>query len=132
MCSSDLLIGAQGPPIATSSVGCCGQYGSIAESVLQSIILITSMETTVWTFNLSVPFAEWAAIYDSDDVAKMHAAVGVKSLFRGVSKDDPTKVCAVQQGPVGVAQKIFEDNKEMIRGAGHVIESTVISSYLDA
>ena len=90
------------------------------------------METTVWSFSLSVPFAEWAAIYDSDDVAKMHAAVGVKSLFRGVSKDDPTKVCAVQQGPVGVAQKIFEDNKEMIRGAGHVIESTVIRSYLDA
>ena len=53
------------------------------------------METTVWTFSLSVPFAEWAAIYDSEDVAKMHAAVGVKSLFRGVSKEDPSKVCAV-------------------------------------
>ena len=62
----------------------------------------------------------------------MNAAVGVNSLFRGVSKDDPTKVCAVQQGPVGVAQKIFEDNKDMIRGAGHVIESTVIRSCLDA
>ena len=90
------------------------------------------METTVWTFNLSVPFAEWAAIYDSDDVAKMHAAVGVQSLFRGVSKDDPSKVCAVQQGPVGVAQKLFEENKEMIAGAGHIIESTVISAYTDA
>ena len=44
------------------------------------------METTVWTFSLSVPFAEWAAIYDSDDVAKMHADAGVQSLFRGVSK----------------------------------------------
>ena len=38
----------------------------------------------------------------SDDVAKMHAAVGIKSLYRGVSKEDPSKVCAVQQGPVGV------------------------------
>jgi len=90
------------------------------------------VETTVWTFNLSVPFAEWAVIYDSDDVAKMHAVVGLKSLFRGVSKDNPSEVCAVQQGPVGVAHKIFEDNKEMIRGAGHIIESTVIRSYLDA
>ena len=90
------------------------------------------VETTVWTFNISVPFAEWAVIYDSDDVAKMHAAVGLKSLFRGVSKDNPSEVCAVQQGPVGVAHKIFEDNKEMIRGAGHIIESTVIRSYLDA
>jgi hypothetical protein len=31
-----------------------------------------------------------------------------------------------------VAQKLFEDNKEMIRGAGHVIESTVISAYSDS
>ena len=90
------------------------------------------METTVWTFSLSVPFAQWAAIYDSDDVAKMHASVGIKSLYRGVSKEDPSKVCAVQQGPAGVAQTLFEDNKEMIRGAGHVIESTVISAYSDS
>ena len=90
------------------------------------------METTVWTFSLSVPFAEWAAIYDSDDVAKMHADAGVQSLFRGVSQEDPSKVCAVQKAPVGVAQKLFEDNKEMIASAGHVIETTVIHAYVDA
>ena len=89
------------------------------------------METTVWTFNLSVPFSEWAKIYDSDDVTQMHASVGIKSLFRGVSKDDTSKVCAIQQAPIGVAQKIFEENKEMIQGAGHIIESTVISAYTD-
>ena len=87
------------------------------------------METTVWTFNLSVPFSEWAKIYDSEDVLKMHSSVGIKSLFRGVSKEDPTKVCAIQQGPAGIAQKLFEDNKDMIRGAGHIIESTVINAY---
>ena len=87
------------------------------------------METTVWTFNLSVPFTEWVKIYDSEDVTKMHSSVGIKTLFRGVSKNDASKVCAVQQAPVGVAQKLFEDNKEMIRGAGHIIESTVITSY---
>ena len=77
-------------------------------------------------------FCPVGPIYDSEDVAKMHAAVGVKSMYRGVSKEDPSKVCAVQQGPAGVAQKLFEDNKEMIRGAGHVIESTVISAYSDS
>ena len=87
------------------------------------------METTVWTFNLSVPFTEWVKIYDSEDVTKMHSSVGIKTLFRGVSKDDASKICAVQQAPVGVAQKLFEDNKEMIRGAGHIIESTVITAY---
>jgi len=90
------------------------------------------METTVWTFSLSVPFEEWAAIYDSEDVVKMHASVGLKSLYRGVSKDDPSQVCAIHQAPEGVAQKIFEDNQEMIRGAGHIIESTVIKAYSDS
>ena len=59
----------------------------------------------------------------------MHAAIGLKTLFRGVSQDDPSKVCAVQQAPVGAAQNLFEDNKEMIAGAGHIIESTVITAY---
>ena len=89
------------------------------------------METTIWTFKLSVPFEKWAEIYDSDGVTKMHESIGLNTLFRGVSKDDPAKVCTVQQAPIGVAQKIFEDNKEMIRGAGHIIESTVISTYSD-
>ena len=89
------------------------------------------METTIWTFSLNVPFATWAAIYDSEDVAKMHETVGIKSIFRRISKDVPSKICAIQQAPIGVAQKIFEDNKEMIRSSGHVIESTVISAYSD-
>ena len=46
-------------------------------------------------------------------------------------KDDPSKICAIQQAPIGVAQKIFEDNKEMIRSSGHIIESTVIRAYSD-
>ena len=78
-----------------------------------------------------MPFAEWAAIYDSEDVTKMHKAVGLTSLFRGVNKSEPSKICAIQQAPVGVAQKIFDDNKEMIRGSGHIIESTVISAYAE-
>ena len=89
------------------------------------------METTIWTFNLSIPIAEWAVLYDSEEVTKMHEIVGIKSLFRGVSKEDSTKVCAIQQGPLGAAQKILEENTEMIRGSGHIIESTVISAYSD-
>ena len=80
---------------------------------------------------MSVPFAEWAVIYNSEDVSKMHKAVGLTSLFRGVSKSDPSKICAIQQAPVGVTQKIFDDNKEMICGSGHIIESTVISTYAE-
>ena len=95
----------------------------------QRVLII--METTVWTFNISVSFSEWVKIYDSEDVTNMHTKVGIKSLFRGVCKEDPTKVCAVQQAPKGVAQKVFDDNIEMIRGAGHIIESTVVTTYAE-
>ena len=57
------------------------------------------METTVWTFSLSVPFEQWAAIYDSEDVTKMHESVGIKSLFRGVSKDDPSRSVLFSKPP---------------------------------
>ena len=104
-------------------------YKSKVKCKNQKILELEIMETTVWTFKLSVPFSEWAKIYDSDDVTQMHASVGIKTLFRGVSKDDASKVCAIQQAPIGVAQKVFDENKEMIRGAGHIIESTVITAY---
>ena len=41
---------------------------------------VSKVETTIWTFSLNVPFATWAALYDSEDVTKMHEAVGIKSL----------------------------------------------------
>ena len=87
------------------------------------------METTFWTFSLNVPFATWAAMYDSEDEAKMHDAVGIKSIFRGISKDYPSKICAIQQAPIGVAQKIFKDNKKMIHSTVQIIESTTITVY---
>ncbi|WP_114992789.1 DUF3764 family protein [Synechococcus sp. UW179A] len=89
------------------------------------------METTIWTFSLSVPFTEWVKIYDSEDVTNMHTSAGIKTLFRGNSKDDPSQVCAVQQAPIGVAQKLFEENKDMIKGSGHIIESTVVKTYTE-
>ena len=51
----------------------------------------------------------WAG--PGDDVAKMHAAVGIKSLYRGVSKDDPSKVCAVMQAQPGVMEQFIADNR---------------------
>ena len=90
------MIGFKGPLVAGPHASCCVAYGSNAEQVLQSMIFQSFMETTVGALNLSVPFAKWAVICDSDDVAKMHAAAGLKSLFCSVSKDDPSTVCAVQ------------------------------------
>ncbi|MFL0730827.1 MAG: DUF3764 family protein [Prochlorococcus sp.] len=87
------------------------------------------METTVCTFKLSVPFAQWVAIFDSEDVSNMHATAGVTPLYRGVSTDDPSKVVVIHQAATGVATKLMEDNKELIESSGHIWTSTELSTY---
>jgi len=87
------------------------------------------METTIFTFQLNVPFAQWAALFDSQEMANMHDANGVTPLYRGVSTDDPSKVVVIHQAAPGVAVKLFNDNKEAIANTGHIIESTQIMTF---
>ena len=87
------------------------------------------METTIFTFQLNVPFAQWAALFDSQEMANMHDANGVTPLYRGVSTDDPSKVVVIHQAAPGVAVKLFNDNKEAIANTGHIIQSTQIMSF---
>ena len=51
-----------------------------------------ALETTVFTFKISVPFADWAKGFDSTEVVAMHKANSIRPLDRGVSKDDPESV----------------------------------------
>ena len=46
-----------------------------------------SLETTVFTFKISVPFEEWAAVYDSEENIQMNKEHGIICLFKGVKKD---------------------------------------------
>lgn len=87
------------------------------------------METTICTFKLNVPFAQWFAIFDSGDVSNMHAAAGVTMLYREVSTEDPSKVLVIHQAAPGVATKLMEDNKELIESSGHIWTSTELSTY---
>ena len=91
-----------------------------------------ALETTVFTFKISVPFADWAKGFDSPEVVAMHEANSIKPLYRGVSKDDPQSVVVVHQAEEGVAKAMFEGAREPIEAGGHVWNSTVITSYLSA
>ncbi len=81
------------------------------------------METHVLTFSITKPFSEWAKVFDQS--APFQKAAGITSLYRGVSKDDPSKVCAVMQAQPGVMEQFIEDNTELIVSSGHVLESPV-------
>ena len=90
-----------------------------------------SLETTVFTFKISVPFKEWAEVYDSDENIKMNKERGIICLYKGVKKDDITSVILIEQGEEGKSITMFEDPvvKPLIESAGHIYDSTVISSY---
>ena len=54
-----------------------------------------SLETTVFTFKISVPFEEWAAVYDSEENIQMNKERGIICLYKGVKKDDPTSAILI-------------------------------------
>jgi len=87
------------------------------------------VETHVLTFTISKPFSEWVKTYDASK--PLQKIAGITSLYRGVSKDDPTKVCAVMQAKPGVMDAFIADNAELIASSGHVLESTVAQVFVE-
>ena len=90
-----------------------------------------SLETTVFTFKISTPFEEWAAVYNSEENIQMNNDRGIICLYKGVKRDDPTSVILIEQGEEGKSKAMFEDPavKPLIESAGHIYDSTVISSF---
>ena len=87
------------------------------------------VETHVLTFTITKPFSEWVKTYDASK--PLQKIAGITSVYRGVSKDDPTKVCAVMQAKAGVMDAFIADNAELIASSGHVLESTVAQVFVE-
>jgi len=57
-----------------------------------------SIETTVFTFKISVPYEEWVAFYDREENIQIIKELGITCLYKSVNKDDPTSVIIIEQG----------------------------------
>ena len=90
-----------------------------------------SIETAFFTFKISAPFEEWAAVHDSDDNIQLNKEHEINCSYKGLKKDDPTSLILIEQGEEGKSKAMFEDPavKPLIESAGHIYDSTVISSY---
>ena len=106
-------------------------YSQPIKNKEQQAPFLMSLETTVFTFKISVPFQEWAAVYDSQENIQMNKESGIICLYKGVKKDDPTSVILIEQGEEGKSIAMFEDAavKTLIENAGHIYHSTIVSSY---
>ena len=92
-----------------------------------------SLETTIFTFKLRVPFEQWVAVYDSDENIKIMKDEKITCLYRGVKKDDPSSAIVIEQGEKGKAIAMFTNPevRPLIEEAGHIYDTTIISSYFN-
>ena len=74
-----------------------------------------ALETTVFTFKISVPFADWAMGFDSPEVVAMHESNSIKPLYRGVSKDDPKLVVVIHQAEEGIAKAFLKQVEKLLK-----------------
>ncbi len=90
-----------------------------------------SLETTIFTFKINVPFEEWDVDYDSDENMQMNKDLGILCFCKGVKKNDQTSGILIEQGVEGKSIAIFKDPvvKPLIESAGNIYDSTVMSSY---
>jgi|TARA_X000000950_G_scaffold286403_1_gene395196 hypothetical protein len=86
------------------------------------------METTVITFDITSSFEDWANAYDKSLPAQKE--FGLESLYRGHEKDNPTKCVVIVSASEGALDKFMEANAEMVAASGHVMESTVLTTYM--
>jgi len=89
-----------------------------------------SLETTLFTFKIRVPFEEWAAVYDSQENIQINKERGIVCLYKGVKKDDPTSVILIEQGEEGKSIAMFEDPavKPLIESAGHIYDQLLFQA----
>ena len=85
-------------------------------------------ETIVCTLNISNSFAEFVDKFDHDE-APGREAKGIQVLYRGVAKDNPSKVVIVVQAEAGVVAKHMQDNTERFVENGAQMHTAVVTAY---
>ena len=86
--------------------------------------------TTVVTLKINVPFSEWVKSFDSDLAEERHAEFGIKPLYRGVSKDDPSKIVVIHQAPEGATEAFLTKYGEWITTHGVDLTSAQPSEWV--
>ena len=88
--------------------------------------------TTVITLEINVPFSEWVKAFDSDLAEERHAEFGIKPLYRGVSKEDPSKIVVIHQAPEGATKSFMGKYGEWIASHGIDLTSAQPNEWLSA
>ena len=90
-----------------------------------------AIETTVFDFKISKPFAEWAAVFDSEENKTMFKSLGINPLYRGLNQQDSSRAIVIFQAEKGVAMGMWmnPEAKKMIESSGHIYNETIITHW---
>ncbi|WP_269605984.1 DUF3764 family protein [Prochlorococcus marinus] len=91
-----------------------------------------ALETTVFSFKISVPFEQWAAVYDIEENKQLMKEEKVVCIYRERKKEDPSSAVVIEQAEEGKSIAMFSNPevRTLIEDAGDIYDSTVITSYL--
>ena len=90
-----------------------------------------TIETTIFTFQISNTYEEWVNMFDSPEIDAFHRTVWFTPLYRGKSLIDPKKVIVIHQAEEGVAKHVFSDPETIknIEAGGHIYSTTKVTSW---
>ena len=93
-----------------------------------------ALETAVFNFKISVPFEQCAVVYDSEENKQLMKEEKIVYLYRGIKKENPTSDIVIEQAEEGKSIAMFSNPevRPLIEEAGHIYDSTVITSYLQS
>ena len=77
------------------------------------------------------PFSEWGKSFDSDLGAERHVELGIKPLYRGVSKEDCRKIVVIHQAPEGAAVAFIQKYGEWITSHGVDLTTAEVGEWLE-
>ena len=70
-----------------------------------------ALETTVFSFKISVPFEQWAAVYDSEENKQLMKEEKIVCLYRGMKKEDPSSAVVIEQAEEGKSIAMFSNTE---------------------
>ena len=91
-----------------------------------------TLETTIFSFKISVQFGQWAALYDFEENKQIMKDEKIVCLYRGFKKEHPSSAVLREQAEESKSIAMFSNSevRPLIEEAGHIYDSTVITSYL--
>tara|TARA_Y100001968_G_scaffold14592_1_gene11780 strand:- start:173 stop:457 length:285 start_codon:yes stop_codon:yes gene_type:complete len=92
------------------------------------------IESNIVKFSISVPFEQWAAVCASKKNRQLLKEEKIICLYTWVKNDDRSSSLVIEQTEEGKSIEMFSNHevKHLIEEAGHICDSTVITSYLQS